>query len=684
MFRLLFLPLIYTSVHPCMCLPEILYLILRIGLHALIMAPAWKTNGRNNGIGAKFESFLIFIIGNGLHALIMVPALMADVGANILPLWAQTYYIQVPQFWTGQILQLLLYSIFINWRNGLYAPIVAPPWKTDQRNNGIGAHLSFRQALQFSTAQILLLLLYLIFITWRNGLHAQQLWTGWILWLLLYLIFIIWRNGLVAPAWKTDWHNSGIGAHLSFKQALQFWTAQIWLLLLYLIFITCRNGLHAPQFWTSQILWLLLYLIFIIWRNGLYVLIVAPAWKTNGCNSGISAHLSFRQAPQFWRAQILLLLLYISFITWRNGLHAPQFWTGWILWLLRYLIFIIWTNGLYALLGVPTWKNDECNNGISTHPSFRQAPHFLRGQILLLLLYLNFITWRNGLHAPQFWTGWILWLLPYIVFIIWTNGLVAPAWKTDGCNNGIGAHPSFRQAPQFWTGQILLLLLYLNFITWRNGLHAPQFWTGWILCLLFIWWWVQNIISYWHTARRLMGAVDGRHNPVKVGQSIPNGALFVAAHPCRMAKFRVLAQLLPMANSWKLSPFCWPTVDRWLSHSAGPSVMDPFDCPNWSFCSAEDAACAQWEDQCTWKGGSMRRMDWTGAWTTPKQHTHTHFQNLNTLSPTICARCFEFRVLKVLRNTQMFYLVELTLLTCLRIFVYKIASGSPKAWVWVC
>jgi len=49
-------------------------------------------------------------------------------------------------------------------------------------------------------------------------------------------------------------------------------------------------------------------------------------------------------------------------------------------------------------------------------------------------------------------------------------------------------------------------------------------------------------------------------------------------------------------------------------------------------------------------------------------NTHTHFKNLNTLSPTIRARCFEFGVLKVLRNTQMFYLVELTLLTCLRIF----------------
>ena len=49
-------------------------------------------------------------------------------------------------------------------------------------------------------------------------------------------------------------------------------------------------------------------------------------------------------------------------------------------------------------------------------------------------------------------------------------------------------------------------------------------------------------------------------------------------------------------------------------------------------------------------------------------NTHTHFKNLNTLSPAIRAQCFEFGVLKVLRNTQMFYLVELTLLTCLRIF----------------
>jgi len=429
------------------------------------MAPAWKTNGCNNGIGAKFESFLIFIIWNGLHALIMAPALMTDVGANILPLWAQTYYIQALQFWTGQILWLLLVSIFINWRNGLYVPIVVPPWKTDGRNNGIGAHLSFRQVPQFSTAQILLLLLYLIFITWRNGLHAQQFWTGWILWLLLYLIFIIWRNGLVAPAWKTNGRNSGIGTHLSFKQVLQFWTAQIWLLLLYLIFITCRNGLHVPQFWTSQILWLLLYLIFIIWRNGLYVLIVAPAWKTDEHNSGISAHLFFRQVLQFRTAQILLLLLYLIFITWRNGLHALQFWTGWILWFLLYLIFIIWTNGLYVPLGAPAWKTDEHNNGISTHPSFRQALHFLTGQILLLLLYLNFITWRNGLHAPQFWTGWVLWLLLYLIFIIWRNGLyvliVAPAWKNDGCNSGISAHLSFRQALQFWTSQILWLLLYL-------------------------------------------------------------------------------------------------------------------------------------------------------------------------------------------------------------------------------
>jgi len=199
--------------------------------------------------------------------------------------------------------------------------------------------------------------------------------------------------------------------------------------------------------------------------------------------------------------------------------------------------------------------------GISAHRFFRQAPQFWTGQILQLLLYLIFIIWTNGLYAP----------------------IVMPASQTNGCNNGISAPPSFRQALQFWTGQILLLLLYLNFITWRNGLHAPQFWTGWILCLLFIWWWVQNIISYWHTVRRLMGAVDGCHNPAKVGQSIPNGTLFVAAHPCRMAKFRVSAQslpMLPMANSWKLCPFHWPAVDGRLSHSTGPSVTDPFDCPN--------------------------------------------------------------------------------------------------------
>jgi len=77
----------------------------------------------------------------------------------------------------------------------------------------------------------------------------------------------------------------------------------------------------------------------------------------------------------------------------------------------------------------------------------------------------------------------------------------------------------------------------------------------------------------------------------------------------------------------------------------------------------------QWEDQCTQEQGNVRHANWTGARTTPKQHTHT--LNLNTLSPTIHARYFEFRVLKVLENTQMFYLVELTLLIVSRIFVYK-------------
>ena len=135
-------------------------------------------------------------------------------------------------------------------------------------------------------------------------------------------------------------------------------------------------------------------------------------------------------------------------------------------------------------------------------------------------------------------------------------------------------------------------------------------------------------------------------------------------------------------------------VPPWLPQFSRP--WDPMRTSSaWTTCMEVHSAIWQrwpmrtrgwrrWEDQCTRKEGSVRRVDWTGAWTTPKQHTHTHFKNLNTLSPTIRARCFEFGVFKVLRNTQMFYLVELTLLTCLRIFVYKIASGSPKAWVWIC
>jgi len=153
----------------------------------------------------------------------------------------------------------------------------------------------------FEQVEFFWLILYLIFIIWRNGLHAlivAQFWTGLILWLLLYLIFTIWRNGLHALINFHDW----------------------------------RNGLHAPQFWTGRILWLLLYLIFIICRNGLHALIAVPAWKTNGCNNGIGAHRSFKRAPQFW--------------------------TSWILWLLLYLIFIIWRNGLHAPIAVPAWKDD--------------------------------------------------------------------------------------------------------------------------------------------------------------------------------------------------------------------------------------------------------------------------------------------------------------------------------------
>jgi len=45
-------------------------------------------------------------------------------------------------------------------------------------------------------------------------------------------------------------------------------------------------------------------------------------------------------------------------------------------------------------------------------------------------------------------------------------------------------------------------------------------------------------------------------------------------------------------------------------------------------------------------------------------NSHTHTKNLNTLSPTTRVWYFKFWVLKVLENTQMFYVVELTLLTC--------------------
>jgi len=45
-------------------------------------------------------------------------------------------------------------------------------------------------------------------------------------------------------------------------------------------------------------------------------------------------------------------------------------------------------------------------------------------------------------------------------------------------------------------------------------------------------------------------------------------------------------------------------------------------------------------------------------------NTHTHTLNLNTLSPTICVLCFEFRVLKVLENTQMFCLVDFNFIDC--------------------
>jgi len=45
-------------------------------------------------------------------------------------------------------------------------------------------------------------------------------------------------------------------------------------------------------------------------------------------------------------------------------------------------------------------------------------------------------------------------------------------------------------------------------------------------------------------------------------------------------------------------------------------------------------------------------------------NTHTHTLSLNTLSPTIHVQCFEFGVLKVLENTQMFYVVEFNFIDC--------------------
>jgi len=274
--------------------------------------------------------------------------------------------------------------------------------------------------LNIGTGWILGLILCLIFIIWGNGLHTPiGAWfcTGWIFWLLLYLIFIIWRNGLhasiAAPAWMTNGHNIGIGAHRSFRQ--------------------------APQFWTGQILWLLLYLIFIIWRNGLHVQIVAPAWTTNGCNNGIGTHQSFRQVPQFWTGWIFWLILYLIFIIWRNGLHVPiavQFWTGLILWLLLYLIFTIWRNGLHVLI--------------------------------------NFHDWRNGLHVLQFWTGQILWLLLYLIFIIWRNGLHAPiavpAWKDDcsACLKGWWVQQRDWRSSIFHAGATILNMSHFMVTTVSN------------------------------------------------------------------------------------------------------------------------------------------------------------------------------------------------------------------------
>jgi len=64
------------------------------------------------------------------------------------------------------------------------------------------------------------------------------------------------------------------------------------------------------------------------------------------------------------------------------------------------------------------------------------------------------------------------------------------------------------------------------------------------------------------------------------------------------------------------------------------------------------------------KTGACGKGEVCDAWTEQVcephlNNSHTHTKNLNTLSPTTHVQHFEFGVLKVLENTQMFYLVEL-------------------------
>jgi hypothetical protein len=60
--------------------------------------------------------------------------------------------------------------------------------------------------------------------------------------------------------------------------------------------------------------------------------------------------------------------------------------------------------------------------------------------------------------------------------------------------------------------------------------------------------------------------------------------------------------------------------------------------------------------------------------------THTLTNTLNTLSLTVCAQMLQIRGLKVLGNTQMFFIIEFHFIACLYEFlIQNLYYCSPKA-----